>query len=82
MSVNPTTIKRAFLIETLYPEGGIYKHCSLERLDILQRIEDRYYIEDKVFKMWLDLRKTGELGESPRDKPVEFYLKIPERKYK
>jgi hypothetical protein len=32
--------------------------------------------------MWRDLRKTGELGESPRDKPVEFYLKIPERKYK
>jgi len=132
LSVNPTTIKRAFLIETLYPEGGIYKHCSyllntvlslakykapligilntllkeegltqskiakrikvsqgearlytseLERLDILQRIEDKYYIEDKVFKMWLDLRKTAELGESPRDKPVEIYLKILERKY-
>ena len=132
LSINPTTIKRAFLIETLYPEGGIYKHCSyllntvlslakykapligilntllkedgltqseiakrikvsqgearlytseLERLDILQRIEDRYYIEDKVLKMWLDLRKTGELGESPKDKPVEIYLRTLERKY-
>lgn len=42
---------------------------------------DRYYIADKVFKMWLDLRKTGELGESPKDKAVEIYLKILERKY-
>jgi AAA+ ATPase superfamily predicted ATPase len=132
LSINLTTIKRAFLIETLYPEGGIYKHCGyllntvlslakykapligilntllkedgltqseiakkikvsqgearlyiseLERLDILQRIEDRYYFEDKVFKVWLDLRKTGELGESPKDKPMEIYLKILERKY-
>ena len=132
LSANLTTIKRAFLIETLYPEGGIYKHSSyllntvlslakykapligilntllkedgltqseiakkikvsqgearlyiseLERLDILQRIEDRYYIEDKVFKVWLDLRKTGELGESPKDKPMEIYLKILERRY-
>ncbi len=133
LSINLTTIKRAFLIETLYPEGGIYQHCSyllntvllvakykapligilntllredgltqseiakrikvsqgearlytseLERLDVLQRIEDRYYyIGDKVLKIWLDLRKTGELGESPRDKPVEIYLKILERKY-
>lgn len=132
LSINLTTIKRAFLIETLYPEGGIYKHSSyllntvlslakykapligilntllkedgltqseiakkikvsqgearlyiseLERLDILQRIEDRYYSEDKVFKVWLDLRKTGELGESPKDKPMEIYLKILERRY-
>jgi len=132
LSINLTTIKRAFLIETLYPEGGIYKHSSyllntvlslakykapligilntllkedgltqseiakkikvsqgearlyiseLERLDILNRIEDRYYIEDKVFKMWLDLRKTGELGENPKDKPMEIYLKILERRY-
>ena len=132
LSINLTTIKRAFLIETLYPEGGIYKHCGyflntvlslakykapligimntllkddgltqseiakgikisqgearlytseLERLDILQRIEDRYYIRDKVFRMWLDLRKTGELGESPKDKPMEIYLRLLERKY-
>jgi AAA+ ATPase superfamily predicted ATPase len=132
LSINLTTIKRAFLIETLYPEGGIYKHCGyllntvlslakykapligilntllkedgltqseigkrikvsqgearlyiseLERLDILNRIEDGYYIRDKVFKMWLDLRKTGEIGDSPKDKPMEIYLKILERKY-
>jgi len=31
------------------------------------------------FKMWLDLRKTGELGESPKDKPVEIYLRILEK---
>ena len=131
-SINQTTIKRAFLIETLYPEGGIYKHCSyllntvlslakykapligilntllkedgltqseiakrikvsqgearlytseLERLDMLQRIEGMYYLGDKVLKMWLDLRKTGELGESPKDKSVEIYLRIMERKY-
>ncbi len=61
-------------------EARLYT-SELERLDILQRIDDRYYIGDKVFKMWLDLRKTGELGESPRDKPVEIYLKILERKY-
>lgn len=61
-------------------EARLYT-SELERLDILQRSEDRYYIEDKVFKMWLDLRKTGELGESPRDKPVKIYLKILERKY-
>jgi DNA-binding IclR family transcriptional regulator len=34
-------------------EARLYT-SELERLDILQRIEDRYYIEDKVFKMWLD----------------------------
>ena len=61
-------------------EARLYT-SELERLDILQRIEDRYYIEDKVLKMWLDLRRTAELGESPKDKPVEIYLKIPERKY-
>ena len=54
---------------------------ELERLDILNRIEDGYYIEDKVFKMWLDLRKTGEIGDRPKDKPLEIYLKILERKY-
>lgn len=131
LSINPITIKRAFLIETLYPEGGVYKHCGyllnivfslakykaplmgilntllkeeglnqseiakrikvsqgearlytseLERLDILKRIKDRYYFEDKVFKIWLDLRKTGELGESPKDKSMEIYLRILERK--
>ena len=54
---------------------------ELERLDILNRIEDGYYIGDKVFKMWLDLRKTGEIGDSPKDKPMGIYLKILERKY-
>jgi len=132
LPINPMTMKRAFLIETLYTEGSIYKHCSylldtvlflakykapligilnnllreegltqseiakrmkisqgearlytteLERLDILKRIEDRYYFEDDVFKMWLDLRKTGELGESPKDRSVDTYLRILERRY-
>ncbi len=132
LPINPITTKRAFLIETLYTEGSIYKHCSyllntvlflakykaplrgilsillkedgliqseiakrikvsqgearlyigeLERLDILRRIEDKYYFEDKVFKMWLDLRKTGEVGESPKDKSLDIYLRILERKY-
>ena len=54
---------------------------ELERLDLLNRIEDGYYIGDKVFKMWLDLRKTGEIGDSPKDKPMGIYLKILERKY-
>ncbi|MCK4733527.1 MAG: hypothetical protein KAT65_13830 [Methanophagales archaeon] len=63
-------------------ESPLYNQSSeLERLDVLQRIEDSYYIEDNVLKMWLDLRKTGELGESPKDKPMEIYLKILERKY-
>ncbi len=132
LSINPHTIKRAFLIETLYPEGSIYKHCNyllntvlslakykapliavlntllqeepatqseiakkikvsqgearlytseLERLDILERIEDKYYFMDAVFKMWLDLRKTGELGDDPEDRSMEIYMKILERKY-
>jgi len=54
---------------------------ELERLDILNRIEDGYYIGDKVFKMWLELRKTSEIGDRPKDKPMEIYLKILERKY-
>ena len=67
--------------ENFYPESEeILFTSELERLDTLQRIEDRYYIGDKIFKMWRDLRKNGELGESPRDKPVENYLKILERK--
>lgn len=133
LSINPITIKRAFLIETMYPEGSIYKHnayilntilslakykapliailntlikeepatqseiakkikvsqgevrlyvSELERLDILKRVEDRYYfIGDKVFKMWLDLRRKGELGDNPNDKSMEIYMKIMERKY-
>ena len=73
--------KSIFLLPIqIYINTNLYT-SELERLGILQRIEDRYHIEDKVFKMWLDLRKTGELGESPREKAVEIYLKIMERKY-
>ena len=50
-------------------------------MDLLNRIEDGYYIGDKVFKMWLELRKTGEIGDRPKDKPLEIYLRILERKY-
>ena len=77
----PEKITSIFLLPIqIYINTNLYT-SELERLGILQRIEDRYHIEDKVFRMWLDLRKTGELGESPREKAVEIYLKIMERKY-
>jgi hypothetical protein len=132
LPINLPTIKRAFLIETLYPEGSIYKHCAyllnvvmslakykapliatlnavlreegitqsgiankikvsqgearlytgeLEKLDVLKRVENGYYFVDNVFRIWLDLRKTGELGNNPGDMAFEPYIKILERKY-
>ncbi len=132
LPINSSTIKRAFLIETLHSEGSIYKHCAyllntvmslakykapliatlnsilqkegatqseiakkikvsqgearlyiseLEKLDVLKKIENGYYFVDDVFKIWLDLRKTCELGNNPADTAIEKYIKILEQKY-